>query len=140
VFAQDHGYFTAIGRYGGAHVRAAVPGKGPASAGEQVLMKNVHMIKLVRSVVDLFAARYPARGGNDGVVCRRRMWIVAVEIRGENLAIPARIIFEGNLSQGDAFVLRNRVDEIIRESMRLAPQRCAGIGFCNQAALIETIG
>src|SRR5436190_2191952 len=103
-------------------------------------MKNIYMIKLVRSVVDLFAAGYPARGSNDGIVCCRRMWIVAVEISGVNFAVPARIIFEGDLSQGNAFVLRNRVDEIIRESMSLPPQGCAGIGFCNQAALIEAIG
>ena len=85
-------------------------------------MKNIHMIELVRRVVERLAAWHPARGGNNGVVCRRRMWIVAVEISGINFAVPARIIFEGDLGQGNALVLRNRVDEIIGKSVRLPPQ------------------
>ena len=103
------------------------------------MIKDVSVIQLVRGVVERLPARHPRGCGNDGVVRRRGVWIVAVEISGINFAVPARIIFEGDLGQGNALVLRNRVDEIIGKSMRLPPQRCAGIGLCNQAALIEAI-
>jgi len=139
VFAQDHRHLAAAGGGGRAHVRPAEPGEGPARAGREVVIEDVGVVKFVGDVIEGHVARHPARRRHQAIVLGYRLRVLAVEVGYVNLAVRAILPFECNLGLCDSLAAE-RLDEVIRERMYLAPQGCAGVGFGNERVFVEGVG
>src|ERR1022692_224385 len=64
---------------------------------------------------------------------------MSVKIRDVNFAVPAGANLEGDLGFRDALAAE-RLHKIVREFVRLSPERRAGINFRDQRALVEAVG
>jgi len=80
----------------------------------------------------------PAWGGDHAAVLGHGLGVVPVKIGDVNLAGAPVLGFEGDFGLGDPLAAE-RLDEIIREGVSLAPNRCAGISLRDQRALVDGV-
>ena len=114
-------------------------GEDPARGSLEVVIEDIRMIQLVGGVVKRLLARHPTGRRYDAVVTGGRLRVMPVKIRDIDLPVRSGVAFEGDFGLSDAFVLRNRIDKIIREGMGLPSERCAGVGFGNQRAFVVRV-
>ena len=61
---------------------------------------------------------------------RHHLWAVSIVIGNIDLAVAAMgFAFESNFGLGDAWLLRDRHSNVVRQRMRLRAQRAAGVGL-----------
>ncbi len=110
-----------------------------ALAVAEVVIKNVRVAALIRCVINCQPARHPCRRGNDGIVVRDGLLVVAVKIGHVNFAVAvAGLGLEGDFGLPDAVLVRDGLDDIVGERVRLLPQRRAGVAARQNRVLGET--
>ena len=94
------------------------------------------VIKYIRTVFELVGivtkrqpSRHPARRGDNGIVARDHLGIVAVIIRDVDFAVLPPFGFESDLGFGNALDPGDLLHDVIGRPVRLRAERRAGIGF-----------
>ncbi len=104
-------------------VQAGKPGDDAALAGRKVVVKNVRVARLIRRVINREPAGHPRRRGDNRVVMRDGLRVVAVEIRNVNFAVAGRCLrLERDLGLADSFFSGDGQHDVVRERVRLPPQ------------------